>query len=110
MVALIPAQSNGLIAFQDGAPVGAARYVREDSQTAELAISVIDAVQGQGVGSRLLPLLTELACEDGITTLTGTVSNNNEAMWHLLNKLPYKLTRFSEGQDSTFTLDLIGGL
>lgn len=107
IIALLPEKGNGLIAFQEGAPVGAARYVRIDDTTAEIAISVIDDAQGKGIGSHLLPLLTELAYEDGLTTLVGTVSNDNEPTWRLLNKLPYKLTRYAEGNASSFTLDLM---
>ena len=107
VIAQIPEQGNGLIAFNNGEPVGAARYVRTEAQTAELAISIIDSAQGMGIGSQLMPLLTELAFEDGIVHLVGTISNSNEAMWHLINKLPYKLTRYSEGSESSFTLHLI---
>lgn len=109
IIAQLPDCGNGLIAFQDDTPVAAARYVRIDDTTAEIAISVIDSAQGKGIGSHLLPLLTELAYEDGLATLTGTVSNDNEPTWRLLNKLPYKLTRYSEGNESSFTLDLMTG-
>lgn len=102
----IPAHGNGLIAIQNGQPLGVARYVKLDDHKAEIAVSVIDSAQGQGVGSQLLPLLSELAYDNGIMELVGTVSNNNEPMWHLLNKLPYPIERYSEGGESAFTLDL----
>lgn len=107
MVAQIPDQGDGLIAFRDGRAVAAARYVKIGPDTAEIALSVIDEAQGQGIGSQLLPLLTELAYENGVTTLVGTVSNNNEPMWHMLNKLPYRISRYPEGTASAFELDLL---
>lgn len=103
----LPQQSNGLIAFLDDKPVGAARYVRIGDQRGELAVSVVDVAQGKGIGSALLPLLTELAVEDGITVLEAMVGNNNEGMWHLLNKLPYEQSRFSEGSASLLVLNLL---
>ncbi len=107
IISMIPSQSNGLIAFIDDKPVGAVRYVRIGELRGELAISVVDAAQGKGVGSLLLPLLTELAVEDGISTLEATVGNSNEGMIHLLNKLPYQQSRYAEGSATLFVLDLL---
>lgn len=107
VVKQIPDVGNGLIAMKNGRSVAAARYVKIDEKTAELAISVVDSAQGQGIGIQLMPLVTELAYENGISKIVGTVSNNNEPMWRLLNRLPYKMSRFSEGNESSFELDLL---
>lgn len=102
----LPDPGNGLILFDGETAVGAARYIKVDDQTAEIALSIVDQWQGQGLGTHLLALLTELAIENNIVTLTGTVSNSNEKMWHILHNLPYPLTRTPENESSSICLDL----
>jgi RimJ/RimL family protein N-acetyltransferase len=62
--------------------VGVARYVRslEDSQTAELAVTVVDEWQGRGLGTELVAQLSERAREEGIRRFTALVAADNVAM------------------------------
>jgi GNAT superfamily N-acetyltransferase len=61
-------------------PVGIARYVRtESSETAEVAIEVIDAWQRRGVGRLLLAALRERALRAGIRRVTWTAFDGNRA-------------------------------
>jgi GNAT superfamily N-acetyltransferase len=73
--------------FQKG--VGLARYSRlaGDPRTAEFAVTVVDACQGQGVGKSLLANLRRVACSQGITTLRGYVLKRNACMIHILDGL-----------------------
>lgn len=101
----------GLIAFwqrplRPDVPVGAARYVRLNEDTAEIAVSVVDAMQGEGVGSWLLWQTILLARQEGICTLVGSALNDNEAIWRLLEKLPCPLRRTVEGAISELELDI----
>src|SRR5207248_2843457 len=55
-----------------GKSVGVARYVRdrERTDTAEIAVSVLESWQGRGVGRALLHRLAERARDEGITQFT----------------------------------------
>lgn len=107
---MAPGQQGGLIAFRlDGVrptAVAVARYVRIDAHTAEIAMSVRDDMQNQGVGSWLLALAVEQARCEGIHTLTGSALNHHDAIWHILGKLPYPYTRQPDGTVSEIEIDL----
>lgn len=60
--------------------VGGARYIRDDAGSAEMAFTVIDPVQGQGLGSALLRHLAGLARAAGLRRLTAEVLPENRAM------------------------------
>lgn len=65
--------------------IGLARFVRlaPGSQSAEFAVTVIDAFQGQGVGLALMRRLLASARSGGITRLTGYVVQGNARMFAL---------------------------
>lgn len=65
-------------------PVGLARLVRTDPTTAEMAIEVVDAAQGHGIGRRLLTAIRLRAVEAGVRVLVADVLEDNEPMLHLL--------------------------
>jgi GNAT superfamily N-acetyltransferase len=65
-------------------PVGLARLVRTDSTTAELAMEVVDAAQGHGIGRRLLSAIRLRAIEIGVHVIVADVLEDNEPMLHLL--------------------------
>jgi acetyltransferase len=68
--------------------LGVARYDRvPDSDTAEVAVAVVDDVQRQGIGSGLLGLLVQIAKEHGIRELTLVVLPENQSMLGLLRRL-----------------------
>ncbi len=107
----VPDEQLGLIAFstlpdEGEVAVCVARIVWLSDETAEVAMSVRDDRQGQGIGKRLLTMVLELAQISGAETIVGTVQNNNKPMWHLFDKLPYPMQRVIDGAESEITLDL----
>lgn len=63
-------------------PVGLVRYVRapDDERTAEVAITIVDRYQGQGLGTALMGLLAGVAVGNGIAAFTALVHAENERM------------------------------
>lgn len=101
----------GLIALAAGEDkeemaVGAARIVWLNAITAEIAMSVRDDFQNQGIGKRLLTMILELAQTLGAETVVGTVLNDNDPIWHLFDQLPYPIQRTIEGAESEVAIDL----
>jgi protein lysine acetyltransferase len=81
-----------LMAVDDqGRMVGEARYATADaaSRTADFAITVADAWQGRGVGTRLAARLVEAARANGITRLTALTLWDNTAAIGLLYRLGF---------------------
>jgi GNAT superfamily N-acetyltransferase len=78
--ALDPASGEGL---------GVARYVRDPDRphAAEAAVSVIDAMQGRGLGGLLLARLCHRAAQNGIRTFTAGLLTSNHSMLRLFEKL-----------------------
>jgi GNAT superfamily N-acetyltransferase len=109
----VPEEQLGLIAFAElpdegQVPVGAARIVWLNETTAEVAMSVRDDMQTQGVGGRLLAQILALAQIVGVETVVGTVQNENAPIWHLFSRLPYPITRMIDGTESEVAIDLMG--
>ena len=73
---------------EDGraAIVGGGRYVLVQPGKAEVAFTVIDAYQGQGVGSALLRHLVAIAREAGLEELVAEVLPENAPMLKLFEK------------------------
>ena len=71
----------------DGEPLGVARYVRTNGDTAEAAVAVTDDWQGRGVGTALLSRLAERAREEGISRFTATCLASNEEVLQVLREL-----------------------
>ena len=68
-------------------PVAAGRYIRPaGSDAAELALTVVDAYQGRGVGSLIVEALAVRAADNGVTRLEGFVLAENRPMLALLRK------------------------
>ncbi len=107
----VPDEQLGLIAFstlpgEGEVVVGVARIVWLSDETAEVAMSVRDDRQGQGIGKRLLKMVLELARISGAEAVEGTVQNDNDPMWHLLDQLPYLVQRTIDGTESEIVIDL----
>jgi RimJ/RimL family protein N-acetyltransferase len=79
----------------DGRGVGVARYVRsaEDPQAAEIAVTVVDAWHGRGLGTELLAQLSDRARSEGIRRFTALVAADNAAMAGLARKMGADLAR-----------------
>ena len=69
--------------------LGVARYVRlsERPDTAEAAVSVIDAWQGRGLGGILLERLAEQAAAHGIEHFSASLFASNRSMLALFSRL-----------------------
>lgn len=83
------------------APIGIARFVRnsEDPEAAEIAITIVDAWQGLGIGRILLHRLLAMVSERGIPFVEGRLQADNRAMRHLLE--PYVPQGGFRREDST---------
>ena len=68
--------------------MGIARYIRiaEDSDIAEIAITVLDKYQNKGLGTILLSLLMRYAHQNSIGTFCGYADNNNSKIRHIFEK------------------------
>ncbi|HSJ29680.1 MAG TPA: GNAT family N-acetyltransferase, partial [Acidimicrobiia bacterium] len=94
-----------LVALYDGRMVGVARYDTEpdEPQRAEVAFSVSDEIQGHGVGTSLLQLITAYARDHGITGFRAFVLPENVQMMRVFRNSGYELKRTVE--DGIFTVD-----
>ena len=84
--------------------LGVARYVRDDAHepgSADFAIVVGDAWQGQGLGETLLQALMRAAPGHGLSALTGITLSENHRMIALARKLGFHARR--EADDATLT-------
>ena len=103
MLTLDPAREFCLVGEMHESPVsrivGGARYVRlSDPATAEIALTVHDDFQRQGIGRRLLSLLVEQGRRDGLHIFVAEVMAENTPMLHLLQRLaPGRRSTFSAG-------------
>jgi len=86
--------------------IGVARFIRvEDSpDTAEVALAVVDQMQGRGVGRLLLRNLIEAARERDVTTLRAHVLTENRAMTSLLCHLQGSSRPRVEGSVATYEI------
>lgn len=64
--------------------IAVARFQREDSESAEIALAVEDRWQGQGIGHHLLWTLAAYGRRRGFTALIARVMPENERMFTLL--------------------------
>lgn len=78
-------------------PIGGVRWVRvpasspDEPPQAEVAVTVCDAFQGQGIGRELLRLAVLDAHAAGIQRLLAVVHGSNRAIMHLLAHAPVPL-------------------
>lgn len=72
-----------------GQGVGVARFVRlaPDGRVAEVAVTVVDAWQGRGLGTLLLEQLSDRARAEGIERYTALVEGENRAVVTLLQHI-----------------------
>jgi ribosomal protein S18 acetylase RimI-like enzyme len=90
---------DALVALDGDEIVGVARYdTRAGSHAAEIAVTVEDAWQHQGVGKRLTKRLAQRAIDRGIESFEATVMADNRPALGLLRKLsPDATVRFDSG-------------
>jgi RimJ/RimL family protein N-acetyltransferase len=85
----------GLLAIRDGEIVGAARYVRREDapHVADIAFTVADELQGNGLGRRLMRELQAHAARRGITRFAFDVLATNDAALTVARWLGARLER-----------------
>jgi RimJ/RimL family protein N-acetyltransferase len=76
-------------ALPDEPAIGVARCIRlpEHPATAEVAVTVLDAYQGRGLGTLLLGLLGRAAAAQGIRTFRAYVQEDNDAVLRIFRDL-----------------------
>jgi GNAT superfamily N-acetyltransferase len=79
----------GALDPDSGEGLGVARYVRDPDRphAAEAAVSVIDRMQGRGLGGMLLRRLCHRAAQNGIRIFTARLLTTNHSMLRLFEKL-----------------------
>lgn len=90
----------------DGTPIGIARLVGLDAHHAELAIEVVDAWQGRGVGRRLLLTVAERGRAVGWSRLVADVLTDNTGMRVLLASTLPIVEVATSGTETTLTAEL----
>lgn len=86
--------------------VGGCRYIVTEPGKAEVAFVVIDAFQGQGIGTLLTRHLSDLARAAGLKELTAEVLAENSAMLGVLGKCGFKTSRGADPQIVHLSLPL----
>lgn len=93
----------GLIAFADlptqpHAPIGAVRYRLSPPDEAEVSITIRDDMQSQGLGTQLIFLIRQYACDHGIRKLFGLTRSDSRFMQLLLRREDLPLTIIPQGE------------
>jgi acetyltransferase len=108
---LNPAKQSAWVAFTESAgksdqPVGGVRFVRSGIDEAELALTVRDDLQNQGIGTELLRFAVEQARAVGIRWLSAYIQGGNRIVWSILNKTSRSITRRWEGSSCFVEVEL----
>ncbi len=93
---------------EDGSPtiVGGGRYIVVRPGLAEIAFVVVDAYQGQGIGTILMRHLAVLARGGGLRELIAEVLPENTAMLKVFKKFGFRTASKREPQIIHLTLQL----
>jgi RimJ/RimL family protein N-acetyltransferase len=93
---------------EDGRPViaGGGRYIVTQPGQAELAFVVVDAYQGQGIGTALMRHLLAIARDAGLKELTAEVLPENTAMLKVFNRFGFKTQAGDDPQVRHLVLQL----
>jgi len=80
-----------------GVIVAGGRYITVEPGIAEVAFSVDDAYQRQGIGGLLMKHLTAIACQSGVRELLAEVLPMNAAMLRVFKKAGLEMTTHRAG-------------
>jgi len=96
------------IVEEDGLPVivGGGRYVVVQPGQAELAFTVVDKYQGQGIGTILMRHLAAIARDAGIRELIAQVLPDNAAMLAVFQKSGLNLSTRRESRTTYVSLQI----
>ena len=90
----------------EGKPVGVARWMSGNDGPPELSVTVIDAYQGMGVGSRLMDHLLVLARRRGVHRIIADVLRENLGMRALVNRYRAVVQRSSDPLVVRYRIDV----
>lgn len=80
--------------------IGVSRYITNpDKTTCEFSLVVADEFAGQGLGSRLMLSIIDVARSRGLSQIEGLVLTNNAAMLKLMRSLDFKIKPYEEDRD-----------
>jgi acetyltransferase len=80
--------------------VGVSRYITNPDRTScEFSLVVSDDFKGQGLGSRLMLSIMDVAREKGLTEIEGLILANNPNMLKLMKSLGFTIKPFAEDAD-----------
>jgi GNAT superfamily N-acetyltransferase len=98
----------GALDPETGEGLGVARYMRDKERphAAEAAVSVIDAMQGVGLGSALLTRLTYRAAQNGVRCFTASLLTSNHSMLRLFEKLGTVRVTARNGAETEIDVEL----
>jgi len=98
----------GALDPETGEGLGVARYMRDKDRphAAEAAVSVIDPLQGYGLGSLLLTRLTFRAAQNGVRVFTASLLTTNHSMLRLFEKLGTVTVTARNGAETEIDVEL----
>ena len=80
--------------------LGVSRYITNpDTTSCEFSLVVADTYSGQGLGTRLMLSIMEVAREKGLSDIEGLVLANNPGMLKLMRSLGFTVKPFAEDPD-----------
>lgn len=78
--------------------VGVARLCRfPDTKNAEFAVTVVDAWQGNGIGTQLLKQLVNMARKEGVQHIVGFILAGNHTMEYVAKRADFTIQQSSDG-------------
>jgi GNAT superfamily N-acetyltransferase len=98
----------GALDPETGDRLGVARYMRHADRphAAEAAVSVIDSMQGCGLGRVLLTRLTHRAAQNGVRCFTASLLTSNHSMLRLFEKLGKVTVTARRGAETEIDVEL----
>ena len=80
--------------------VGVVRYITNpDAASCEFSLVIADDFKGQGLGSRLMMSIVDLARSKGLSEIVGLILANNTPMLRLMRSLGFTVAAFPEDPD-----------
>lgn len=80
--------------------IGVSRYVTNpDMNTCEFSLAIADEFNGQGLGSRMMQAIMDVARSKGLAQIEGLVLANNGPMLRLMRALDFEIRRYDEDPD-----------
>jgi acetyltransferase len=80
--------------------IGVSRYITNpDQSSCEFSLVVADAFSGQGLGSRLMESIMDVARERGLSEIIGLVLTNNDGMLRLMRSLGFAVKPYADDPD-----------